>query len=65
MSAAELLRRFVAAGRPERYADLRAVPVDADLAARNAARIAECRERLGSHWICALPVPRREPGARP
>lgn len=38
------------------------LPHDAELVARNAARIAEARAALGSHWICALPIVGRREG---
>ena len=58
MSLGRLLRRFVFAERPPREVAVLRLPADADLAARNAQRQRQARERLGTNWIGAQRVER-------
>jgi len=58
MNLAKLVSRFVFDPPAAPLVDVRSVPVDPDLAARNAARQEQARQALGARWICARPVKR-------
>lgn len=60
MSLREIFRGLRLDLRSERYMKVGSLPVDADLAARNAQRQAEARRSIGAKWLCATPLPRRE-----